>query len=165
MGEDIMTSILPQIYDALDNMTVSYTDRNGATATPTVYDLDELPGSVETAHLPCRLLMPLGQGRSGTPNLVLGPGNMAQAAWQVTDLFLLETMARTEGAYVHAPVLMRYVTAYAAALANKWQILYQWQTEALTSTAAITPGIYEYPAGSGVYFYGVKVDININETI
>lgn len=158
-----MSTILSNVYGLLDAMAVTYTDRSGANATPTCYSLSELPASVQTAHLPCRLLLPIGQGASGTNNLTLDNTAMARAEWQITDLFLLEASARTEGLYIQAPVLMRYVEAYANAIALKWRMLYQWQTEALTTSISILPGEYEYPAGSGTWFYGVKVDLNITE--
>jgi hypothetical protein len=163
MGENPMTSILPQIYDLLDGMSVTYSNRSGASVTATCYDLDELPNSIETAHLPCRLLLPIGQGQSGSPNIVLDNTPMARAEWRVTDLFLLEAVARSEGLAIQAPVLMRYVTAYSDAIAKKWQMQYQWQTEALTLSIAIAPGIYNYPTGSDAYFFGVKADLRISE--
>lgn len=158
-----MTSILPQVYDMLDGMTVTYTDKTGTSVTPTCYDLDELPNSIQTAHLPCRLLLPIGQAASGSPNIILDNTPMARGEWQVTDLFLLEAVGRTEGLYIHAPVLMRYVTAYSDAIAKKWQFLYQWQTEALTASLSILPGIYNFPNGSDAFYFGVKADIRISE--
>ena len=156
-------STLTEIYSALDAMAVTYLDKDNASATATCFNLSELPASLQTAHLPCRLLLPLGQGASGSPNLQLGPGPEITAQWQITDLFLLETAARSEGLYIQAPVLMRYVKAYADAIALKWQFLYQWQSEALTSAVSIVPGVYEYPAGGGTYFFGVKCDIQVTE--
>lgn len=158
-----MTSILPTIYNDLENMTVTYTDKASASVTPTVYDLDEIPASVQTAHLPCRILLPIGQGQSGTQTATVLRGAGVQANWTITDLFLLDTAARDAGLYVQAPVLMRYVVAYAEALGKQFQFVHGYSTESLTVSASIIPGMYEYPAGSGVWFYGVKCDVTIDE--
>lgn len=158
-----MSSILLNIYDALDAMTVTYVDKNGASVNPTCYNLNELPNSIQTEKLPCRLLLPIGQGVSGSTSMTIEHGAGVTANWQITDLFLLETAARGEGLYIHAPVLVRYVAAYAEAISKKWQILYQWQSEALVLNLQPIPGIYNFPSGSDAYFYGVKIDLNIQE--
>lgn len=158
-----MTSILPTIYNDLEAMTVTYANKSSVNTTPTVYDLDEIPASVQTAQLPCRILLPLGQGQGGSPNVAILRGAGAQAQWVITDLFLLETAARDAGLYVQAPVLIRYVVAYAEALGKQFQFVHGYSTESLTVSASIVPGMYEYPAGSGVWFYGVKCDVTIEE--
>lgn len=160
-----MSSILPQVYALLDAMTVTYTDKSGASVSPTCYSLGELKASVQTADLPARLLLPIGLGASGAPNITLGPGNMAQAQWQIVDLFLLAPVTMEQGFYIYAPVLTRYCVAYAEAIANKWQFLYQWQTEAQTNPVSILPGIYEYPAGSGIEYFGVQCTFTVNEVL
>lgn len=160
-----MSSILLQVYDALEAMTVTYLNRDNVSTTATCYNLEHLPGSVSTALLPCRLLLPLGQGASGSPNLSIEEGAGIRAAWQITDLFLLEAAARGEGLYIHAPVLMRYVVAYADAIAKLWQLVYQSQTMAFTQSVSIIPAMLTYPANTDSVFYGVKVDIQISEVI
>jgi hypothetical protein len=157
-------SVLLDIYDDIEGMTVSYLNKSGASTSPTVYNLDSLPAQVSTAQLPCRLLLPLGQGESGSDNAQVLDGSGIRCVWRITDLFLLETMARERGLYVHAPVMMRYVAAYAEALSNKYRLIHGRATLIDTLSTSITPGIYEYPAGSDAWFFGVKADITIEET-
>jgi hypothetical protein len=157
-----MASILPQVYAALDGMTVTYSGRNAASTTPTVFTLSELPGTVPSAHLPCRLLLPLGQG-GGTPAMEILPGGEITATWTITDLLLMDSAASGEGLYIYAPQLIAYIVAYADAIGKKWQVAYQWQTEAFTTSVTMLPGIYNYPSGSEAQFYGVKVDITVTE--
>jgi hypothetical protein len=158
-----MTSILLTIYDDLEAMAVTYADKSSANVTANCFNLDEIPASVSTAQLPCRILLPIGQGQSGTPTATILRGAGVQAQWNITDLFLLETAARDAGIYILAPVLMRYSVAYAEALGKQFQFIHGYSTESLTITSSIVPGMYEYPAGSGTWFYGVKCDITIDE--
>lgn len=157
-------SILSTIYSQLASMSVSYTDRANATATPTVYSLATIPGNIQTAHLPCRLLLPIGQG-GGTNNMRILQGAGVVASWAITDLFLLMTAAQQEGLHAQAPVLISYVMAYARALAAQFRFLSAPSTETRTISANILPNIWEYPGGSGVLFYGVKVDLIVEELI
>ena len=152
-----MTSTIDAIYTALDGMAVTFLDKDNASVTATCYTLNESLDSVQTAHLPCRLLMP------PTSNMTLGPGPEAQSVYTVQDLFLLEAAARTEGSKTCAPVLLRYMQAYQDAIAKKWQFVTYWQTEAFTTCITITPGNYTYPANSDSVFYGVMVTIQLQE--
>ena len=156
-------SILLSIYDDLEAVTVSYLDKSNASTNPNCFNIDEIPASISTAQLPCRILLPIGQGQGGTPTLEILHGAGARAQWNITDLFLLEAAARDMGLYVLAPVLMRYVVAYSEALAIAWQFKHGWNVESLSMSASILPGMYEYPAGSGSWFYGVKCDLTIEE--
>lgn len=156
-------SILIDIYNDLESMAVTYLNKASASTTPTVYDLDEIPASIQTAQLPCRILLPIGQGQGGSPNVEILRGAGVKAQWQITDLFLLEAAARDAGLYVQAPVLMRYVVAYTEALGIKFQFIHGANTNSLTISASVTPGMYEFPSGSGAWFYGVKADITIEE--
>jgi hypothetical protein len=159
----LTNSILLTIYDDLEAMSVTYVDKSAASINPNCFNLDEIPSSVQTAQLPCRILLPIGQGQGGTPTAQILRGAGVQAQWTITDLFLCETAQRDAGIYILAPVLMRYVVAYAEALGKQFQFLHGWNVESLTISSSIVPGMYEYPAGSGTWFYGVKCDVTIEE--
>jgi len=156
-------SILLEIYNDLEGMACTYVDKSGASTTPNCFDLSEIPSTVSTAQLPCRILLPIGQGKGGSDNVEVLRGAGIKARWNVTDLFLLEASARDMGLYVLAPVLMRYVVAYSEALGKQFQFIDGWNTESLTISAAVVPGMYEYPTGSGSWFYGVKCDVTVEE--
>lgn len=156
-------SILLEIYNQLESMEVAYVDKNVTNATPIVFNLNEIPPSVQTAQLPCRILLPIGQGQGGSANIEIMRSPNVKATWTITDLFLLETGARDLGLHIQAPVLMRYVVAYSTALGLKFQLLSNSSVETFTLSASVVPGMYEYPAGSNVWFYGVKCDLSIEE--
>ena len=78
-------SVILNVYSALKAKTVTTTSE----ITPVVYDLDELPESITSAHLPCRLLLPLGdnpgEGREG---MFIAIGTTMVIVWRVNDLIL-----------------------------------------------------------------------------
>jgi len=160
-----MLSILPTIYADVEAMTVTYTDKSGAAVTPKCYGLAAIPASVQTAMLPCRVLLPLGQGRGGSPNIEILRGAGARAAWTFTDLFLLAAAAQDIGLNAQAPSLVSYAGNYAESLSNLFQIKHGASTNSITVTASIALGMYEYPASSGAWWYGCKCDITIEEII
>lgn len=151
-------SILSQIYDDLEAMTVSYVDKSGGTVTANCLNIDENAASIQTAHLPCRILLN-NQQESGT--ILRGAG--IDATWQITDLFLLETATRDLGGHILYPVLARYKVAYLSALALLWNIVHGYSTETISMSWTCKTGRFEYPAGSGVWFYGVQFNVVIDE--
>lgn len=157
-----MSSAILEIYDLIESMPVSYVDKNGATVTPTVYNIDNAPNSFQTAQLPCRVLVALGDNGQSM-SLDIGPGSEVTAGYTLSDIFLLETVARSEGPYIQSPVLMRYAKAYADAIAQYWQYPSQIENQVLTTTATITPGRFNLPVGSDTWFYGVRCDFTISE--
>jgi hypothetical protein len=149
-------SILENVYDKLEAMTVTYTDKAGASNTPEVYSQETLLDSV-TGQTPCRLILPA----SGSINIMAGGENLA--AWKISDLFILEGTAQGDGIHDEVPSLTRYMLAYADAIAKLWQIAYQQTTETRTLAVSIVSGKFEYPSQSGVYFWGVRCDMTIEE--
>ena len=154
-----MSSILLTIFDDLEAMTVAYTDKAGASVTANCLNIDEFSGNIQTAHLPCRILMS-NNAENGT--VMYGAG--VNATWNITDLFLLETVARDIGNVIN-PALQRYKVAYVEALAKTFQFVHGWSTESRTLSYSAQTGKFEYPAQSGVEFFGVKFDITISEIV
>jgi hypothetical protein len=158
-----MSSLLLTFYDDLEAMTVSYTDKSGATVTANCLNLDEQSDSIQTAHLPCRILT---FTQADTAVVLKGAGSLA--TWQITDLFLLETAARDMGTYVLKPVLKRYEVAYLEAiqkLPSALSLVHGWSTETQPLTVNMRAGKFEYPAQSGVWFYGVQCDVTLEEIV
>jgi hypothetical protein len=158
MGEASMnTSILATIYDQLEAMTVTYLDKSNVSKTATVYSQETMLDSIQTAHLPARVLLP----PSGS--LTINPGGNNLAQWKISDIFFQETAAQGGGVDEEIPSMTRYIIAYSAAIGKLWQIAYQTSTETRTLLAQITSGKFEYPSQSGVWFFGVRCDLTIEE--
>ena len=139
-------------------MTVSYVDKDAATVTADALNIDERTDSIETAHLPCRIIT---STQPDTGEVLKGAG--IHAKWNITDLFLLDTVARERGTFISQPVLKRYEVAYLEALFKLWNLPHTWSTETLTLSYSLQSGKFEYPAGSGTWFYGVKCDVSFDE--
>lgn len=155
-----MSSLLLTFFDDLEAMTVSYVDRAGTTVTANALNIDERTDSIQTAHLPCRLIM-----STVADTATIQRGGNSTATWAITDLFLLETVARDMGTFAVSPTLQRYKVAYIEALQKKWSIVHGWSTETLTLNLSMQSGKFEYPSQSGVWFYGVKCDITFEELV
>jgi len=155
-----MSSLLLTFYDDLEAMAVTYTDKNGATVTANCLNIDEKADSLQTAHLPARVLT---INNTNTAEIELG-GN-SKATWTITDLFFLETAARDAGAYILEPVLLRYQVAYLEAIQKKWQLVHGWSTETLAFSVTMRAGKLEYPAGSGTWFYGCECVTTFEELV
>lgn len=155
-----MTSLLLTFFDDIEGMTVSFVDKSGATVTANALNIDEKADSIQTAHLPCRVIT---QTTADTGEILKGAG--VNATWNITDLFLLDTVARDISPAIQMPALQRYKVAYIEALFLKWQIVHGYSTETQTLNYTAMTGKFEYPAGSGVYFYGVKFDLTLNELV
>jgi hypothetical protein len=154
-----MTSVLDTIYDQLEALAVTFTDKNGASVTPAVYSQETYLDQVQTAHIPARVLLPA----SGSMDIIDG-GNVL-ASWQIADLCLLEAIAQGAGSREENPQMTRYMMAYAQKIGRLWQILSEWHTEGRTLNTQITSGKFEFPAGSSNWWYGVRCNLTITEII
>jgi len=147
------------IYTALEAIAVTSVDGDSIT----VYGLDELKNSIATAHLPCRLLLPVGddtrgEGRDGA-FIAIGTGMAID--WMVNDLMLWEATSQNVGLREFAPELVSYCGKYLDAMRS---------FKCPTSNSALSgvymmPGIYEWPMGSGNYYSGVLCQLTIHEVL
>lgn len=154
-----MTSILSTIYDKLEAMTVTFVDKTSTSVNPAVYSQETFAASVQTAHLPARILMP----PSGSSTIM--PGGNQDANWQITDLCLIEAAGQGQGVKGELPAMTRYIAAYLTAIGKLWQMQSEYHTEDATLSTQITSGLFEYPTASGVWWYGVQVDLTITELV
>lgn len=151
-------SIITNIYDALAAKDVTTTSGK----TPEVYNLDSLPQAIETAHLPCRLLLPVG----GNPTEALegqfiAIGTTVTVNWQVCDLMLWQASEQGLGLREFAPELVDYCGLYVDML-RTFKCPY---TNSVLEGFSVTPGEYEWPRGSGRFYAGVLAQMNIKEVL
>jgi len=149
-------SIITNIYAALAAKTITTTSG----VTPTVYDLDELPENITTAHLPCRLLLPVGgypaEGRDAE-FIAIGTG--VTINWQITDLMLWQASEQGIGLREFAPELVDYCGKYLDSM-RTFKCPY---TNSALESFSVMPGEFEWPRGSGRYYAGVICQLNIKE--
>lgn len=155
-------SDLAAIYGALALLPVSVSG-----VTPGVYYGATLPASIDSARLPCRLLLPPGtnldatslRGRASVP-LALGGGQ--RIAWRIDDLLLWEAVGRGRGLPQHTPLLMDYCAAYADA-ARQNAALVRGTTQATLEQVAFEVGAFAYPEGSAAHYFGARVTVLVRE--
>ncbi len=151
-----MSAIL-DIYAALAATTVTADSK-----TPTVYSLEALPQSAATAHLPCRLLLPVGDAANeGRDGQFIAIGDTVAVDWQIKDLMLWESTGQGIGLSGVASQLVEYAGKYMDMIRTFKAP--SAQSNLLTVTAL--PGTFEYPSNSGVSYYGVMCTLTIHEVL
>jgi hypothetical protein len=151
-------SVISSVYTALAAVTVTTTSGK----TPTVYGLSTLLESINTANLPCRLLLPLGdnpgEGREGQ---FINIGTTVVINWQVNDLMLWQASEQGLGLRQFAPELVDYCGKYVDAMRTFKCPVANTSLEGIY----VVPGEYEWPRGSGRYFAGVLSQLQIKEVL
>jgi hypothetical protein len=128
---------------------------------PKVYHGRGLPNSVETTHLPGRLLLVGGgQSSSGGEGAFVAMGKLTQVVFQITDLFLLHPLAQGYGRAHAEPLLELYVDNYLAMLRN-WRDA--GQNQAHVTGFKADAGTVNYPQGSDKWYWGVPCVVQVQE--
>jgi len=152
-------SAIADVYTALADLEVSM----AGGITPYAYGLDELPESMSTANLPCRLLLPVatmpGEGREGA---YIAIGTAMSITWQITDLMLWQPSEQGLGMREYAPKLVEYSGKYLDAMRTWGKCPYANTT---LQSVSITPGEYEWPRMSGHFYAGVLCLLQILEVV
>jgi hypothetical protein len=146
---------LVDLYAALAAIPVS-----AAGKTPTVYAVDALPTAVQTAQLPCRVLLPLG-GRlraEATGALALGGGQRIR--WRLTDVLLWSPVGQGRSLAEHSAALVAYCDAYAAAV-GIGTALDTADMRATVTGLTFEPGLVLYPPAGNVTYYGVECGVEV----
>jgi hypothetical protein len=126
-----------------------------------------LPSSVQTAHLPLRLLTPISRfaGPAGTTattwNVSKGSG-VNRVDWFVTELFLWDAVNQNVGIRAVSDPLLKYCATYLDVLAIGGLVL---PDNCVVTSVSFRPDVIEYPLFSGQAFYGVVTNITIMEKI
>lgn len=148
-----------QVYDSLSKVVVTTTSG----ITPHAYDLDELLDSINTAQLPCRLLLPVGnepgEGREGSHIAI---GTAMTIVWQIKDLMLWQATEQGLGLKQFAPELVDYAGKYLDAMRAWGKCPYANTT---LERVNIVPGEYEWPRMSGRFYAGVLCQLSVREVV
>lgn len=151
-------SHISDIYAAIKGVTVT----TASSVTPTAYGLDSLPESITTAHLPCRLLLPLSPSPTGGREVgFIAIGTGVTVTWEINDLMLWQASEQGLGLREFAPELVDYCGKYLDAMRA---LKCPYQDSALEGIS-LTPGMYEYPKGTGEFYAGVLCQLSIKEVV
>lgn len=161
-----MTSEISAIYTAIENMTVTVNN-----ATPIVYGLTGIPNSLANANLPCRILLDLANAGEGqtmdfrTVGSGINGGGKQYVDWQFNDLMLYLPLALGTGNKQVTSVLVAYLGAYIDAARANRELVNTANSSASITGLKVTPGVYEYPSGSGSQYWGCMTAITVREII
>lgn len=148
-----MSTDILGIYTAVANMPVRATN-----FTPTAYDIDRLPNALTNAHLPARLLLPLGTDGENRTTTFQTVGRGIAVSWKLTDLMLFKSLGQGQGLHSVAFDLLDYMRAYINAVK---------QSRALGTGVLVSlnfnAGIFTYPLNTKSVYYGVETTLVINE--
>lgn len=152
-----MSSQIEGIYNALVAMSITVD-----TKTPSVYGLTGLPNQVASADLPCRLILALGANAvAGSSTDFYTLGGHQNVVWTMSDLLLWLPAAQGQGVKQVAGALVRYAGKYVDAVKGKWFMV----SGADVEDCKVEPGMYEYPVGSGNFYYGCLSRLTIRELV
>lgn len=154
-------SKIVELYAAFEgtSITLSLTSFNNVTVN--ARGLSRLPDSLSTAQLPTRVLLPFG-GQTGTNRLEIPPQEYGKVRWQITDLMLWRPVAQDIGMRSAGLPLVQYQAAYCNLLLS---LNSEIEDDFLVEACDITPGIFEYPTGSGTWYFGVECVATVQELL
>ena len=164
-----MSSVISAIYDALDATSVSVTKPDGTSVTASVRDADELPNSITTADLPIRLLWandPFGGSNANSATVFHGQSGSSyyNLQWTITDMLYYTPVAQGLGVKSAAKNLLAYIADYYDMLSDSTRFSIS-TGDARVKDARADVDVMEYPLGSGVWYWGVRMTLTIDESI
>lgn len=149
-----MTSQIETILDDIAAWTPSYAGK-----TPKVWNLDDIKTDI-TLVPPVRVIMvPETQA---DPFSFVALVKRATIQWVVTDRLYMAPQAEAGGFERYNGEMIRYVANYINA-AQSDRGLANGQAHVVSVTSA--HGTFDWPIGSGQFFYGVDLEIEIQELI
>lgn len=131
-------------------------------AYPTVFGLDATPNRVDIASLPCRILLP-GRSTQGSFGFV-AMGTMGEVEWSALDLLLIKATGQGRGLIDVSTPMLAYCGAYAETM-RSFRNAGIVGGSAWLDQVQITPGVYEYPQGSGNEYHGVLCSLTFKEVL
>jgi hypothetical protein len=161
-----MASNISAAYATLDATQITF-ELLGQSVAPTVKTLSELPNKENAPNLPVRLLIGMdgvGEGTAmkfDTIGTGLTGGGGLMMRWKITDLMLAVPQTHTQGMKTVAASLVAYCGKYVDMARNNRNIATGISIEGLTLSA----GTYEFPADSGIRYFGVMAVLDLVELI
>lgn len=156
-----MSSVISTIYANIKALAIT-----AGGQTPQVFGLADVPNSLASAELPCRILTALQgnfEGQEMRFETISGnspaTGNQQNINWQIIDLLLWLPQAQGRGPRDVTAELVEYAGAYLDIVRPNRLI----GTRASVENLSIDIGIYEYPSNSGNFYYGGRAAWTIKE--
>lgn len=148
-------SVIRDIYSYLAGQVISV-----AGIIPQAFDLSQLPNTVETAILPCRLLTPMSPKGEARDGQFIALGQLTSVTWRLTDLMLWRAVASGIGLEDIAGVLVDYADAYLDMIRHHRSM---GQAQCHVTGYRFVYGTFEWPDQSGRWYDGVSCELDIEE--
>lgn len=148
-----MTRLL-EIYGALAAMNVTL---NASVVSVAAYNSKIV--ALHTAQVPIRILGALGEQDSASFEAVTLDGSTVATTWTLTDLALLEAANQSTLAD-NREAMVRYEVAYVTAIKANIRLL---KPGVVVRRVRMSRGVFQYPAGSNQWWYGVECRPEIEE--
>lgn len=124
--------------------------------------LDGLDPRIPRAALPVRLLLPVGSNANGRNlSLISADGHGRDATWMIPELALIAQVTSGKGLEEYAGTLVDYVVALEDAIQNRRADYAGF----FINNIATDTGEFEWPAGSGNWYFGVRTNYTVRELI
>ncbi|MGB0383367.1 MAG: hypothetical protein ACPGWR_00965 [Ardenticatenaceae bacterium] len=111
-----------------------------------------IPDSIHTSNLPARLILPFYTA-GGVNRVKFPPRHYHEATRQVFDLYLVRPVGQGTGLSDVLPDLIDYQEQYIA-FCRDFNLTHEREEIKIISLTSVSNG-YEWPLGSGVFFFGV----------
>ena len=152
-----MPSQISSIFQALGAW--EFTIKGDTIRAPFVNQIEDMPSS---PSLPMRVISPaLNRAEGSLMGMTFGSTSLV-VTWEIDDLMLWRPVAQAANFAKEAVPLMQYMVAYSEMWVANRQLTTQAFSEEIKNFSA---GVFEYPAGSKVQFYGVLATHVIKENI
>lgn len=152
-----MSSSIKEITAAIAAWTPQFdTDNNPEIG---VWDIDDALETLEM-QTPKRVLMAMES--MGDPFTFIALGNTVSIEWTITDRLYIAPVGEMASLRRYQRYLLKYAASYAEA-AQADRGLGSNVSQAHVVSMVMTPGVYDYPVGSGQEFFGVNVELTIQE--
>lgn len=156
-----MGSVISTIYANIKALAIT-----AGGQTPQVFGLANVPNSLASAELPCRILTALQgnfEGQEMRSETISGDnpatGNQQNIIWQITDLLLWLPQGQGRGPRDVTAELVEYAAAYVDIVRANRLI----GTRATVENLSPQVGIYEYPQQGSTPYYGCRTVWTIRE--
>lgn len=152
-------SAIRGLYAYLASIQIEFTSETGQSVSVGALDLHQLGNSVQSADMPKRLLLPVGNQSANESQFAIC-GN-SEVEWVVCDLMLWRPVAQGIGLIDVAADLVRYTGAYADKLKT---IRCSIPPNVMLKNVRIdAPDIHDFAVGAESQAFGVKVWLTFAE--
>jgi len=151
-----MASQIETIFDNIAALTPAY-----GNTTPKVWNIDDIHEDASLV-VPRRILMVTES--PADPFEFVALGKRASITWRITDRLYVAPANETGGMPRWHGAMLRYIASYTTAALNSRSVGAASNPAHIVSLTS-EAGTYDWPVGSGQFYYGVNIELEVQEII